>query len=433
MEVGFTVNAGPLSQISIHLISLQTAVQLATGAWGWWRGNQRIQSLQQTLEAGNAALVPAHTFLRQRYTTFRNDHGCVYGAALDASGKLVRMPLPRASTALSEDAGIDCLRALIVGLSCVMDENQIYGLLKELLPQYLLHFEQDDHPRRLDGACLTATLHFISAVLREEVVDKIRDRLFDTIDSQLPRVTGASRSELLACQHTEVCHISGVLRWIFEPAYKFEGSTKPVYLTRSLKVWALALILAELGFDVEAARLAVKSSYEGLEDGIRLNESHLGIPEVFLVLAHGWPTDPSASRSLPTADKSLLHAPARVVPIRAIPTLAYAEFVTKITVSANYLQEAFTASFCHVHSYLRRQQWIGRATDLEVVESEEIHAHADDKNIVLTGSLEEIFAMWTDLRDEDRGMTDRSLRARGHPRLLLKPLIAKFGVRYSQI
>ncbi|KAI9874713.1 MAG: hypothetical protein M1830_009379 [Pleopsidium flavum] len=427
MEVGFTVNAGPLSQISVHLISLQTAVQLATGAWGWWRGPQRIQSLQQTLEAVNAALVPAHTFLRQRYTAFRNDHGCVYGAAFDASRKLVRMPLPRASTALSEDAGIDCLRALILGLSCFMDEHQIYGLLKELLPQYLLHFEQDEHPPRLDGACLTATLHFISAVLREEVVDKIRDKLFDTIDSQLPRVTGASRSELLASQHTEVCHISGVLRWIFEPAYKFKGSRKPVYLTRSLRVWALALVLAELGFDVEAARLAVKSSYGGQEDGISLGESHLGIPEVFLVLAQGWPTDPSAYRSLPTADKSLLQAPARVVPIRAIPALAYAEFVEKITISASHLQEAFTASFCHVHSYLRRQQWICRATNLGGVESGEIHADEDDINIVLTGSLAEIFAIWTDLRDEDRGMTHRWLQARAHPRLLLKPLIAKFG------
>lgn len=427
MEVGFTVNAGPLSQISVHLFSLETAVQLATGALGWWRGPQWTQSLQQTLEAGNAALVPAQTFVRHRYTDFRNDNGGVYGAAMDAGRRFVRMPLPRASTALSEDAGVDCVRALIVGLSCFMDGDQIYGLLKELVPQYLLHTGQDDQPRRLHGASLTAMKNFVTAVLYEETVDKLRDRLFDIIDSQLPRITGASRSELHASRRTEVCHISGVLRWILKPAYKFEGSTKPVYLTRSLKVWALALILAELGFEVEAARSAISSPYDSQQHASFSHDSHLGLPEVVLALTGGWPTDIGASRLSPQAHK-LLEEPFRVIPIRAIPILAYAEFLPKITLSTEYLQEAFNGAFIHVQRCLRRQQWVSRATDVQVTETEDIRSHSANEEIILMGSLEEIFGIWTDLHHEDRGMTDRLLLAKGHPRLLLKGLVAKFGV-----
>lgn len=280
MELGFTVSAGPLSQISVHLLSLETAVQLATGLWGWYKGPQLIQSLQQTLEARNTALVPSQTFFHDRYTILRNEHGGVYGAAFDTSRSLIRLALPRASTALSDDAGIDCLRALIVGLSCFMVEEQIYVLLRDLIPQHLLHFQQDDDARRLDGASLTATLHFIATVMYEESVDEVRDRLLDVVDSQLPRVSGASRSELLACQHAEIRQIAGLLRWVLNPAYKFEGSFKPAYATRSLKVWALTLVLAERGFEVEASRIAVKAPYGNRVLMTLSNQANLSIPEV---------------------------------------------------------------------------------------------------------------------------------------------------------
>lgn len=231
MELGFTVSAGPLSQISVHILSLETAVHLATGVWGWYKGRQAIQSLQQTLEAKNAALVPSQTFQRHRYINFRLEQGCFYGTALDKNRKLIRLSLPRASTGLSDDAGMDCLRALILGLSCFMVEEQIYTVLKGIIPDYLLHFGQDDGSHALSGASLTATLQLVASVLREEAVDRIRDRLFDTIDSQLPRVTGANRSDLVACQHVEMGYIQGVLRWILKPAYKFEGSSKGSYPT----------------------------------------------------------------------------------------------------------------------------------------------------------------------------------------------------------
>ena len=429
MELGFAVSAGPLSQISVHLLSLENAVQLATGLWGWYKGPQSLQSLQQTLEARNAALVASQTFRRHRYTSFRNEHGCVYGAAFDTSHRLIRLPLPRASSANSDDAGVDCLRALIVGLSCFMEQGQIYSLLKDLIPQHLLHFGQDDDSHRLDGASLAATLQFISAVIREEYVDKIRDRLFDLIDSQLPRVTGASRAELLACQYTEVCHMAGVLRWILKPPYKFEGSCKPAYPTRSLKVWALALVLAELGFEVEASRVAVTSPYNDQGDQgptAPSHESQLGIFEVSLVLTQGWPTDLGASESLFLADNSTLQKPARIVPIRAIPSLAYAEVATKIDISADLLQEAFITSFHHVQGYFRSLEWIALAAGLEPPGKEYAYDDARHKDLGFTAALKDVFATWT---SPELRISKTALRATGHPRFLLKPLLAKYGVR----
>lgn len=309
-----------------------------------------------------------------------------------------------------------------------MAEGQVYSILKDLIPKHLLHFGQDDNPHRFDGASLTATLQFISTVMREEEVDKTRDRLLDLVDSQLPRITGASRIELLACQHIEICHIAGVLRWILKPAYKFEGSWKPAYPTRSLKVWALALVLAELGVDVEASRLAIRSPHEGQGTRTTLNESHLGIPEVFLVLAHGWPTDLDASESTSATDKSPIQEPARLVPIRAITALAYGEFVTTTTVSFGHLQKAFTSSFQHVQRYMRQQHWIVLATGLQAVPNVGNAALEQNENSVLGASLEETLATWTDLSDAERGMSDAVLRGRGQPRLLLRSLLAEFGV-----
>jgi len=123
-------------------------------------------------------------------------------------------------------------------------------------------------------------------------------------------------------------------------------------------------VLAELTFEVEASRIAVTAPYGSRGLMALSNQANLSIPEVFLVLAHGWPTDVDASDPSLMSDRSPIQSPARLIPIRAIPSLAYADFATKISVSAIHLQEAFDASFHHVQDHLRRQKWIGFATGL---------------------------------------------------------------------
>lgn len=127
-------------------------------------------------------------------------------------------------------------------------------------------------------------------------------------------------------------------------------------------------------------------------------------------------------------DRSPIQSPARLIPIRAIPILAYADFATKISVSAIHLQKAFNASFHHVQDHLRRQKWIGFATGLPTGANSDNPTYEADATIELAGSLEEIVALWTDFRSSEGGMSDTLLRVKGHPRLLLKPLIVRFGV-----
>lgn len=88
----------------------------------------------------------------------------------------------------------------------------------------------------------------------------------------------------------------------------------------------------ELGFEVEASRVAIRSPHEGQGTPTTLNESHLGIPEGFPVIAYGWQTDRSASEATSEANKSPLREPAREVPIRANATLANGDCLPGITV-----------------------------------------------------------------------------------------------------
>jgi hypothetical protein len=73
MELGFNVrNAGPLSQVSFHIISLDTAVYLATGAYGWWKARERSKSLIKLLEFGTGKLISPSSFNLPQYASSRS-------------------------------------------------------------------------------------------------------------------------------------------------------------------------------------------------------------------------------------------------------------------------------------------------------------------------------------------------------------------------
>ena len=74
LSLGVTVSSGPLSQVSIEVISLRTAIQLATGAYGWFKGSERSQSLTQLLSANRAQLKSTSSFSLGRYTGLREEH-----------------------------------------------------------------------------------------------------------------------------------------------------------------------------------------------------------------------------------------------------------------------------------------------------------------------------------------------------------------------
>src|SRR5437667_5477671 len=104
MELSFNVpKAGPLSQIGVHILSFDVAVQLATGAYGWWKSRERTDTLIQSLSASHAALVSTSSFNVVSYRKCR-EIGLVQSLAVQ-EGVLRSIPGSVESTAVSDNPG----------------------------------------------------------------------------------------------------------------------------------------------------------------------------------------------------------------------------------------------------------------------------------------------------------------------------------------
>ena len=71
MDLGFSVNKGPLSRINLSIISFDAAVHLATGAYGWWKARNRSQSFIEVLDSAYGQLSSSTTFNRDAYAATR--------------------------------------------------------------------------------------------------------------------------------------------------------------------------------------------------------------------------------------------------------------------------------------------------------------------------------------------------------------------------
>lgn len=361
MELAFNVNAGPLTQIAIPLISIDGALQLAVGAYGWYKSRERTLTLTQALELHKASLAPSSTFSQQRYHNIRHTQGGVYGAAVNPERKLVRISLPFASTATSEKPGPDCLRALTVSLSCFLDIEQTHTVLKELLPNYLLHYEHYEDPQTFfEGPILRVLKDYIETIFGEEYVDQVRGRLLYSVEYQLPRVTGASLGDLLSSSQTDRAHITGVLAWILTRPDKRK---EPVYRTRSLKVWSLCVVLGELGFEVEASKHAINAGPTNEEQGVGFQHGVGSIGKVMLVLSALWKTDIGASDFRLTSSPVISQP--RITNYRAFPALAFADICPHMPkLKAEFLHEAFISTYDWSSKFFRSQVGLARAAQL---------------------------------------------------------------------
>ena len=109
MDLSFSIpGGGPLAQVGLHILS--TAVHLATGAIGWWKARERSQSLTQSLSASKASLVSTSAFDGASYQE-RRKTGVVQGLGVQEV-VLRKFPNDLELTAVLQDPGVDCLRAL---------------------------------------------------------------------------------------------------------------------------------------------------------------------------------------------------------------------------------------------------------------------------------------------------------------------------------
>jgi hypothetical protein len=153
MELSFNVPWGPLSQIAIPLVDVNGAVQLAIGAYGWWKARERSLSLIETI-ATCGQLSPSTNFNELRYDAARRTTE-VRGIAW-YDGRLESLPCPGASTGTMGDKGLICLRAITTALLAIYDVNATTAILAHIIPKHLINYDFGDRVLFIDGPVLSS-------------------------------------------------------------------------------------------------------------------------------------------------------------------------------------------------------------------------------------------------------------------------------------
>lgn len=369
MALSFAVtNLGPLSGIGFGIKDVGTAVYIATNAYGWYNSRARAVSLEQILASSGVSLVTSFNFNKDVYLAIRKDHNITWGIGRSVSNVISRFRLPRASTATEGSDGILCLRSVIIGLLCFVDQQQVPYILIEILPSRLFHYEQQGKEITVNGPYLAALVQYVRSVDTEEGADELRAHILRHVDSQLHRVTCATLADLRDSEKTEVGHMIGLLDWLLTPISKRQTN---LYRTRSLRVWCLALVLSDLGFEVEAERTAVTSPPDTpnltMED-----EYYSGEARVVLMLAPGWSTD--RGRKLSDNKNDVVNEPifpaGRVISVRSLPSIVFTDHASsalkrRSAADAKALEDAFIGTYLFVRHRLSSEKNLRHAARLE--------------------------------------------------------------------
>ena len=342
MSLSFTANYGPLAQVGLEIASLPTAVQLATGAYGWYKAKERTKSLQQMLSISGGQLVSTSSFNYNFYKAIRQDHTFMQGVVVQ-DHKVQQTRLPKGSSAIPQDSGAACLRAVTAGLLCLLDVEAVVEVLQDVIPHSMVQLNQEGAPLVIEGTLLTSLKQQVSAVALEEDSDKFRQFMLERVRDRQSRMIRNDTGDIVDFVHSSVNELPlliGVLRWILMPLHQ---RTFEKYPTRSLKVWTVALIMEILGFEVQVDPTVTRDHHNEQE------ESLPGVPRfgeaapVFLVLVSGLETDPMPLLHVPHS--SDIPKP-QITMIRAIPWVAFRHLRgTSANISTQYLSDVWNFSY----------------------------------------------------------------------------------------
>ncbi|KAF2835280.1 hypothetical protein M501DRAFT_461779 [Patellaria atrata CBS 101060] len=351
MSLSFNVNAGPLTQIGLEIVSIHTAVQLATGAYGWLKGRERSKSLIQLLSVGGGQLVSSSSFNANVYKQLRQECGTIQGVVVQERS-VQSTSLPKASTAISDHAGTTCLRALTAVILCVYNIEGTVSILQDLIPYALIQHDQLDSSLEMNGPVLSSLKQYVSTIALEEDSNTFRDMMLDEARERQISLTGLPYSEIMASDDSSFLEMNiciGVLRWILTPVHRREPRQYP---TRSLKVWTLAFLMGNFGFGVHASAIVVRTTEE--YDEMKASPHYFGIhPNVFLVTGKGETTDEmSPADTIPHFNGSLKP---QVMPIRGIPWSAFRHLRgASGKVDVHYLVDVWNYSFRTARERVKR-------------------------------------------------------------------------------
>lgn len=166
MELSFNVAWGPISQVAIPFLDVNSAIQLVVGAYGWWKARNRSASLVEMVNGNGGSLTPAFSFNSARYYAALA-MGEFRGIAW-FDGRLESIPLPRAGTGRFGDVGLQCLRALTIALLVFYDTASTVSILAILIPKYLINYELEQECVFDSGPLLVSVREYVESVAAEE-------------------------------------------------------------------------------------------------------------------------------------------------------------------------------------------------------------------------------------------------------------------------
>lgn len=378
MSVAFAVSAGPLAQVGLEIASLPTAYQLAIGAYGWFKARERSKSLQELISVSGGQLVSTSSFSLSLYRTIRTDRTSMQGVVVQDE-KVQQTSLPKGSTAVPQDPGIACLRAITAGLLAVYKTEAIVEILQDVIPYGLVQLNQHDTSLEIEGALLSSLKQWVSAVALEEDSDIFREFLLETVTARQSRMTGVPIDDVLEMDHpfvNEIPLVIGVLRWILTPAHTRDSKNYP---TRSLKVWTVASVMEILGFEIQADE-AVAQSIREYESAHLVSHRFGAKPRVFLVVLHGEDTDPTPLMHIPRASDA---PKPQITMIRGIPWIMFRHLRgSPDGVDTQYLVDIWRISFTSAKACFRGITLLTQNVKIDVEANEDVAAPEHHKTLI---------------------------------------------------
>ena len=341
MSVSVGFNTGPLAQVGFS-IPLDKAYQLAVGAYGWFKAGDRSKSLGQLFDVSSVTLAPSRSFNVRNYSSVLSSLNQIRGAFVN-DNQLLPTALPRASTALSGDPAMVCLRALVTGLLSLYDTDATTTILVASIPGTLAKCADEEAELEISSPIVAALREYIEAVAVEEDNNLLRQAVFEHVAQRRSALVGAPEADIQACEpvHSSDMNLTvGLLKWLLAPP---EHRSVSHYPTRSLRTWTVASVLQFIGFDVSVLSHVVSSSttYE------RFMNAAQGPREPASVFLVTWPhgkTDPMQAYNIKPSGYSGLRP--RIMLIREIPWSAFRHLSgSDRPVNTQYLADVWQFAF----------------------------------------------------------------------------------------
>ncbi|CAN9344266.1 unnamed protein product [Alternaria alternata] len=292
------------------------------------------------------SLASSNSFNYAEYRKIR-EHGPITGLSA-RRGKLCQLENGPESTAVTDNASIDCLRALATGLLCFYSEQLTSIILADIIPHGLLHFEQEDNHFEFDGPSFASLSEWIRAVAAEEDCNNFRQRLIQKSSAACQKLMGSHVVQPNDEDgQNELGLLLGCLRWMVTPGHRRELLKYP---TRSIRVWITMAVMVELGFSV-SVYLNVVNTREQYDDVLKPPYED-EYPDVVLVTLAGGKADPEV-----VMEDTYQHLTLRpqIIPILSIPYTAFGRLQRQYSlIDAAELTDIWKDCFRHAKAAVTR-------------------------------------------------------------------------------